>query len=307
MAKYLKGQGYHVMGVDIKETEYESAVDDFYRLDLREWYQVILLPNRFECESVFQLAADMGGMLFISQAHSQILHNNALINLNVIEWFKHYPVRYFFSSSACAYPESKQDELNAPPLKEDDAWSGMPQDAYGVEKLFSEQLAHYYGLDKEHRLNTHVARFHNCFGPQGSWTGGREKAPAALCRKVAEAKLSNRHSIEVIGDGQAQRTFMYVSDCVEGIYRLTQSDHPGPMNLGSTEQVTVDELAYLISSIANWEIEIVHVPGPQGVRSRNSDNSLAEKVLGWTPQVSLRQGLEMTYPWIEEQVRKSRK
>ncbi len=307
LTKYLKSRDYEVISADIKHPEFgPTGADKHVIVDLRVTDVVKhLVETHGPFDDVFQLGAAMGGMLFISSHHSEILHSNALINLNVIEAVKEMKCRYFYSSSACSYPEYKQDGLDSPPLKESDAWQGMPQDAYGVEKLFSESLSYYYKLD--YGLDTHVARFHNTYGPYGTWHGGREKAPAALCRKIAEAKLGGFREIEVIGDGLAQRTYLYVSDLVDGIYRLTQSDHPGPMNLGSTEQVTVDDLAYLISDIAQWEIEIKHVPGPQGVRSRNSDNSLAEQVLGWKPKVSLREGLEMTYPWVEEQVRKVRR
>jgi len=306
MATYLKSKDYEVVGVDIRQPEFGPLdVDKFVQLDLR-WEDttkpMALAYGPFDV--VYQFAASMGGMGFIASNHSLILHDNTLINIAMIEAFKNSGARYFYSSSACVYPEFKQEDLNASPLREEDAWPAQPQDAYGIEKLMSEKLCYYARLD--HDMDTHFARFHNTYGPYGAWVGGREKAPAALCRKVAEAKLSGNHQIEVWGDGQAQRTFLYVSDLVEGIYRLTNSNHPGPMNLGSTEQVTVDELAYLIADIAQWEIEIVHVPGPQGVRSRNSDNSLAEQVLGWQPKVNLRQGLELTYPWIEEQVRKAR-
>ena len=307
LTKHLKSKGYEVIGADIKHPEFgDTGSDQHIIADLRVVDVVNNLVKTYgPFDEVYQLGASMGGMVYVSSHHTEILHSNALINLNVIEAVREMQCRYFYPSSACAYPESKQDDPNAAPLKESDVWQGMPQDAYGIEKLFSESLSYYYKHD--YGLNTHVARFHNTYGPQGSWTGGREKAPAALCRKVAEAKMNGVHSIDVIGDGQAQRTFLYVSDLVEGIYRLTNSDHPGPMNLGSTEQVTIDALAYLIADIAQWDIEIVHVLGPQGVRSRNSDNSLAERVLGWTPKVSLRQGLELTYPWVEEQVRKAKR
>lgn len=301
LVKHLQTKGYNVIGVDIERPKFDHSYDGvMWRADLRDPDAVGVFSKGEKFDEVYQLAASMGGMGFIAFNHKLILHDNALININMIDAFSDSPLRYFFSSSACAYPESKQEEYNAYPLTEDDAYPAAPQDAYGWEKVFTEQLCKYYNSSF---FQTRVARFHNTYGPYGAWTGGREKAPAALCRKVAEAKLSNKHEIEVWGDGKAQRTFMYVSDCVEGIYRLTQSDHPGPMNLGSTEQVTVDELAYLVAEIADWSIEIKHVPGPQGVRSRNSDNTLAEQVLGWKPKVSLREGLAMTYPWIEEQVK----
>lgn len=301
LVEYLKARDYYVVGVDIKSPEFRDTIaDEFHLIDLRH-------PNSLgtgNFDECYQLSANMGGMFWITHNHSEILHDNALINIHMVDAFKDTKTRYFYSSSACVYPEFKQEDLDALPLREEDAWPAQPQDAYGIEKLMSEKLCYYARLD--HDMDTHFARFHNTYGPYGAWVGGREKAPAALCRKIAEAKLSGSHQIEVWGDGQAQRTFLYISDLVEGIYRLTTSDFAGPVNLGSTEQVTIDELAYLIADIAQWEIEIVHVPGPQGVRSRNSDNSLAEQVLGWQPQVSLRQGLELTYPWIEEQVRKAR-
>lgn len=310
MSQYLANKGYTVIGSDIKDgpefwNDWDSfGLYDFVQVDLRETKSVLEVASMGPFIEIYDLAANMGGMGHLSHFHADIVHDNALINLNVLEAFKDQVVNFFFSSSACAYPESKQWDLNAAPLREEDAYPAWPDMIYGWEKILTEKACTAYSTDYD--IRTHIARFHNCYGSHSEWMGGREKAPSALCRKVAGAKLNGVHEIEVWGDGKAQRTFMHVSDCVDGIYRLTTSDHPGPMNLGSTEQVTVDELAYLIADIAQWEIEIKHVPGPQGVRSRNSDNSLAERVLGWTPKVSLRAGLELTYPWIEEQVRKAR-
>ncbi len=300
LVTYLKRQGYWVRGVDIKYPEFsEVDADEFEILDLRRWDNCLQATRGVE--EVYGLAADMGGMGFISSHHAQILHNNSLINIHTLEAARINGVqRYFYTSSACVYPEYRQTDANVTPLKEEDAYPAQPQDAYGWEKLVMERLCTHYR--EEYGLETRIVRFHNIYGPEGTWEGGREKAPAALCRKIAYAKLTGNHEIEVWGDGEQTRSFCYIDDCVEGIYRLMRSDYPHPLNLGSDRLVTINQLAYLIADIAGIQITIKHVPGPQGVRGRNSDNSRLRQVLGWEPQISLEEGLARTYAWIEKQV-----
>jgi nucleoside-diphosphate-sugar epimerase len=242
-------------------------------------------------------------MGFISTYHAQILHNNSLINLHTIEAARvNGAKRYAYSSSACVYPEYRQREATVTPLKEEDAIPADPQDAYGWEKLVTEQLCHYYRHD--FGLQTHVVRFHNIYGPMGTWDGGREKAPAALCRKIAAAKLSGSYEIEIWGDGEQTRSFCYIDDCVTGLEKLMRSDYVEPLNLGQDRLISINALADLIASIAGIRITRKHVEGPQGVRGRNSDNSRLRQVLKWEPSVTLESGLAKTYAWVEEQVRK---
>ncbi len=300
LVAYLKRKGYWVRGVDLKYPEFsEVDADEFEILDLRRWDNCLQATRGVE--EVYGLAADMGGMGFISSHHAQILHNNSLINIHTLEAARLNGVRrYFYTSSACVYPEYRQTDANVTPLKEEDAYPAQPQDAYGWEKLVMERLCAHYRED--YGLETRVVRFHNIYGPEGTWEGGREKAPAALCRKIAIAKLTGNHEIEVWGDGEQTRSFCYIDDCVEGIYRLMRSDYPHPLNLGSDRLVTINQLAHLIAEIAGIQITIKHVPGPQGVRGRNSDNTRLRQVLGWEPQISLEEGLARTYAWIEGQV-----
>lgn len=300
LVTYLKRKGYWVRGVDIKYPEFsEVDADEFEILDLRRWDNCLQATRGVE--EVYGLAADMGGMGFISSHHAQILHNNSLINIHTLEAARINGVkRYFYTSSACVYPEYRQTEANVTPLKEEDAYPAQPQDAYGWEKLVMERLCMHYR--EEYGLETRIVRFHNIYGPEGTWEGGREKAPAALCRKIALAKLTGNHEIEVWGDGEQTRSFCYIDDCLEGIYRLMRSDYPHPLNLGSDRLVTINQLAHIIAGIAGIDITIKHVPGPQGVRGRNSDNSRLRQVLGWEPQISLEEGLARTYAWIERQV-----
>ncbi len=300
LVTFLKQKGYWVRGVDIKYPEFsEVDADEFELLDLRRWDNCLQATRGID--EVYGLAADMGGMGFISSHHSQILHNNSLINIHTLEAARINGVkRYFYTSSACVYPEYRQTETNVVPLKEEDAYPAQPQDAYGWEKLVMERLCTHYRED--YGLQTRIVRFHNIFGEQGTWEGGREKAPAALCRKIAVAKLTGNHEIEMWGDGEQTRSFCHISDCLEGIYRLMRSDYPFPLNLGSDRMVTINELAHIIARIAGIEITIKHVPGPMGVRGRNSDNTRLREVLGWEPQLSLEEGLARTYAWIEQQV-----
>jgi len=300
LVSYLKQRGYWVRGADLKRPEFApSEADEFELLDLRRWADCLQATRGVD--QVYALAADMGGMGFISSNHSQILHNNILINTHSIEAARLNGVkRYLYSSSACIYPEYKQTETEVTPLKEEDAYPAQPQDAYGWEKLITERLCHHY--HEEHGIETRVVRFHNIFGPLGTWDGGREKAPAAMCRKIALAKASGDFTIEVWGDGEQTRSFCYIDDCVEGIHRLMGSDHCQPLNLGQDRLVTINELADIVANAAGIEIRRRHVEGPQGVRGRNSDNTRLRAVLGWEPEISLEEGLARTYRWIEQQV-----
>ncbi|MBC7234625.1 MAG: NAD-dependent epimerase/dehydratase family protein [Chloroflexi bacterium] len=301
LVSYLKERGYWVRGVDIKRPEFvETSADEFELLDLRRWDNCLQATRGVE--QVYALAADMGGMGFISSHHAEILHNNALINLHTLEAARINGVsRYFYTSSACVYPLYLQDRTDVVPLKEEDAYPAQPQDAYGWEKLFTERLCMHYR--ESYGIETRIVRFHNIFGPYGTWEGGREKAPAALCRKVAVAKLSGNPVVEIWGDGEQTRSFCYIDDCLTGIYRLMCSDYAEPLNLGQDRMVTINELADIIAQIAGTRIVKKHVPGPQGVRGRNSDNTRLRQVLGWEPEISLEEGLARTYAWIEDQVR----
>ena len=291
----LKEEGFWVRGADIKYPEFEpSAADEFVIADLR-------VPDACErvvggVQDVYQLAADMGGIGYISAQHARLSRNNVLINANMLEASTVEGVeRYLFTSSACVYPSFLQKAEDGVPLRETDAIPADPEEGYGWEKLFSEQLTSYY--QKDTGLDVRIVRFHNIYGPFGSYEGGREKAPAAICRKVAEA--ADGSLIEVWGDGQQTRSFCYIDDCVEGIVRIMDSGFSRPINLGTDEQVSVDGLVDLVCDIATKRLAKRHdASKPQGVRGRNSDNTQLRKVLGWEPQVSLRFGLSMTYPWI---------
>jgi len=300
LVSVLKQSGWWVRGADLKTPEFgESEADEFEILDLRRW-DACLQATR-NVDEVYALAADMGGMGFISFNHSQILHNNLLINIHTLDAARVNGVqRYLYTSSACIYPEYLQEKTDVVPLKEADAYPAQPQDAYGWEKLISEHLCGHYRDD--YQMLTHAVRFHNIFGELGTWWGGREKAPAALCRKVAVAKLTGGSEIEIWGDGEQTRSFCHVDDCVEGIIALQASDFTEPINLGQDRMVTINELAHLVAAAAGVEVALRHVPGPQGVRGRNSDNTLIEQVLGWRFKVSLEEGLARTYRWIEAQV-----
>jgi GDP-D-mannose 3',5'-epimerase len=300
LVTYLKAKGYWVRGSDQKMPEFgKTDADEFELLDLRR--SVNCLKATENIDEVYALAADMGGMGFISCHHAQILHNNSLINLHTLDAARENGVkRYLYTSSACIYPEHLQENTDVAPLKEDDAYPAFPQDAYGWEKLISERLCTHYRED--HGIETRIVRFHNIFGENGSWEGGREKAPAALCRKIAVAKLTGNHEIEVWGDGEQTRSFCYIDDCVEGIYRLMRSDFSEPLNLGQDRMVSINQLAEIIAGAAGISITKKHIDGPQGVRGRNSDNSKLRKVLGWEPQISLENGLTKTYRWIESEV-----
>lgn len=297
----LKRRGYWVRGVDLKFPEYEpTRADEFFIRDLRRWDNCLQMS--YQIDEVYALAADMGGMGYIASHHAEILHNNALINLHTIEGARQNGVqRYLYTSSACVYPEYLQTQPDVTPLKESDAYPAQPQDAYGWEKLVSEKLCEYYASD--YGIETRIVRFHNIFGPLGTWDGGREKAPAALCRKIAIAKLTGNPEVEIWGDGQQTRSFCYIDDCIEGLHRIMRSDYPGALNLGQDRMVSINELARMIAEVAGISIEPRHVHGPQGVRGRNSDNSVTYAVLEWSPGISLEEGLARTYTWIDSQVR----
>jgi GDP-D-mannose 3',5'-epimerase len=303
LVTYLKNQGFWVRGVDIKVPEYSPIdADEFELLDLRRWENCLQATR--DVEEVYALAADMGGMGFISCHHAEILHNNSLINIHTLDAARENNVRrYLYTSSACVYPEFKQVDANVTPLKEEDAYPALPQDAYGWEKLIAERLCLHYRED--YGIETRIVRFHNIFGPLGTWQGGREKAPAALCRKIAEAKLTGNHEISIWGDGEQTRSFCHIDDCVTGLFKLMRSDYHHPLNLGQDRMVTINELADIIAAVAGIQVVKKHVSGPQGVRGRNSDNTLLRQTLGWEPQITLEEGLRETYTWIEEQVRSS--
>ena len=312
MATRLKNDGYWVRGVDLKYPEYsENDCHEFVIGDLRDPNIVSLVLfsptqrtkndkiNSFDI--VIQLAADMGGagFVFSGDNDADIMHNSALINLNVAHYANVFDVKkIFYSSSACIYPQEIQRQTTARALREDDAYPVNPDSEYGYEKIFSERL--YDSFRRNYKLNIRVARFHNIFGINGTYQGGREKAPAAMCRKVAEAKDGDE--IEVWNDGKQTRSFLYVDECVEGVLRLIESNHYEPINIGSNELVSINDLAQMVIDISGKKLGIKHIPGPQGVRGRNSDNTKINAVLGWTPSQPLIVGLEKTYRWIEKQV-----
>jgi GDP-D-mannose 3', 5'-epimerase len=300
LVTFLKDQGYWVRGVDLKKPEFAPTdADQFEILDLRRWADCLAATRGVD--EVYALAADMGGMGFISQHHAEILHNNVLINTHTLEAARVHGVgRYLYTSSACVYPEYRQTDTNVVPLREEEAYPAAPQDAYGWEKLVSERLVLHYG--EEHGMQTRIVRFHNIFGPLGTWQGGREKAPAALCRKVAIAKMTGDHTIEIWGDGEQTRSFCFIDDCVDGLFRLMRSDYAQPLNLGQDRMVSINQLAAIIADCAGITVRVRHIDGPQGVRGRNSDNTRLREVLRWEPQISLEDGLAVTYAWIEQQV-----
>ncbi len=300
LVKRLKHDGYWVRGVDVAPRPYDpSAADEYFELDLRDLGACEeALSVDWGVDEVYQLAADMGGMGFIDSAECEIMRNNALINLNMIEAASRARVgRYFFSSSVCIYRDM---EVGEPALSEIDAYPAFPDNEYGWEKLYAERTAEAYG--RRFGLPVRIARVQNCYGPDGTWRGGREKAPAAICRKVAEA--DDGGTIEVWGDGSAVRSYTYVDDMVDGIVALTASDLEGPVNIGSSEYVTVAELVNTVSDVAGKRVAVEYVDGPVGVRSRNFSHARIES-LGWAPRHSLRDGIKKTYPWVAEQVRRT--
>jgi nucleoside-diphosphate-sugar epimerase len=299
LVRRLKAQGHYVVGADLKLPEFSTTVaDEFYQVDLRNQRQVtkLITPDMAE---IYQLAADMGGagFVFVGNNDADIMHNSALINLNILHeiTFKKTP-KIFYSSSACIYPAHNQLDPNTPMMTEASAYPADPDSEYGWEKLFSERL--YQAFARNYGIDVRIARLHNVFGPEGTWQGGREKAPAALCRKVAESQ----GQIEVWGPGTQTRSFMYIDDCIEGIHRLMASNYSQPINIGSDRMVTVNDLVQLISRIAGKPVDIVNIPGPVGVMGRTSDNTLIKQVLDWAPPDSLEAGLEKTYRWIQSQL-----
>lgn len=300
LVSFLKGKGLWVRGVDLKYPEFaQTEADDFQILDLRRPEGCLRATE--SVHEIYALAADTGGAGFMSSHQAQVLHNSALIDLNTIEAARRNGVRrYLYTSSAGVYPEHLQDRSDIVPLKEEDAYPAEPGDSHGWQKLIGERLCTYYRED--YGLETRIARLHNVFGPLATWDGGREEAAAALCRKIALAKLFGRRDIQIWGDGQQARSFCFVDDCVEGMYRIMRSDYPHPLNLGQDRMLTINELADMIAHIAGLRIIKRHVDGPQGVRGRGSDNSRIREVLDWEPSVTPEEGLISTYAWIEDQV-----
>ncbi|MEK6927958.1 MAG: NAD-dependent epimerase/dehydratase family protein [Nanoarchaeota archaeon] len=310
LVKRLKDEGFWVRGVDLKYPEFsETKADEFYVLDLKSGRNceiVLQLSKGDKFDEVYQLAANMGGagFIFTGEHDLEIMHNSAMINLNFANLHGRFK-KLFYSSSACVYPQSKQEEVDHPGLRECDAYPAGPDSEYGWEKLFSERL--YLTMMKNTGVPVRIARFHNIYGPEGTWTGGREKAPAAMARKVAMLPKEGG-TIEVWGDGNQTRSFLYIDECLEGIRRLMDSDFTGPVNIGSDEDISINGLACMVAEIAGKKIELKHnlATNALGVRGRNSENSLIREKLGWAPNYSLRNGMEKTYSWIEEQVTKTR-
>jgi GDP-D-mannose 3',5'-epimerase len=304
LVKYLVDRGYHVRGADIKEPEYEStSAHEFELLDLSR--EADCLRATRDIDEVYGLAANMGGIGFIESNKAVIVRDNTLINMHTIEAARQNGVkRYLYTSSACIYPDYKQREADIEPLKEEDAYPAAAEDGYGWEKLYMERVCRHYTED--FGLETRVVRFHNIFGPLGTYDGGREKSPAAICRKVAMA--NDRDAIEVWGDGGQTRSYCYIDDCVEGIYKLMRSDHRDPINLGQDRMISINELVEIVSAIAGKTIEKNYdLTKPQGVRGRNSDNTRLRQVLNWEPKISLEEGLTRTYRWIESELQRSGK
>jgi len=302
LAKRLKEEGFYVVVGDWQDNEYfkvEEYCNEFHKVDLRSLEECIKITKG--AEDIYNLAADMGGMGFIQSNHSTILYNNTMISFNMAEAARrNHAKRFFYSSSACIYPEFKQVDPENPGLKESDAWPAEPQDAYGLEKLVSEELCKHYG--KEWGIEFRIGRFHNIYGPQGTWKGGREKAPAAFCRKV----IASAKEFEMWGDGKQTRSFCLVDDCVEGILRLMRSDMREPVNIGSEEMVSMNDLAALIMGFENKHLTIRHIPGPEGVRGRNSNNKLIQEKLGWAPSIPLKVGVKKLYDWLKVVIEKEK-
>jgi nucleoside-diphosphate-sugar epimerase len=304
LVKRLKAEGFWVRGVDMKRPEFSlSAADEFIVADLRDAAVSRQVIDR-GFDEVYQLAADMGGagFIFTGDNDADIMHNSATINLNILDACRGRSVkRMFYSSSACIYPERNQVDPDHPDCSEDSAYPADPDSDYGWEKLFSERLYLAYG--RNHGIKVRIARYHNVFGPEGTWCGGREKSPAALCRKVAEAPDGGY--IEVWGDGRQTRSFLYIDECLEGTLRLARSDFTGPVNIGSEEMISINDFARMIVRISGKKLEVRNIPGPEGVRGRRSDNRLIVQKLGWAPSLPLEQGMRHTYAWIAAQIRPS--
>ncbi len=305
LVKRLKYEGFSVRGVDLKYPEFSKTVaDEFVIGDLRDPIVCRNVTDR-PFDEVYQLAADMGGAgyIFTGEHDSEVMHNSAMINLNMVDICRAMGVKkVFYSSSACIYPEYNQIDPDNPKCSEDSAYPAQPDSEYGWEKLFSERM--YLSYYRNHGLQVRIARLHNIFGPEGSWNNGKEKAPAAFCRKVAETE--NGREIQMWGDGKQTRSFLYIDECLDGVRRLMDSDFLGPVNIGSEEMVSINQLAKMIMDIAGKKLRIKHIKGPLGVRGRNSDNRLIYEKIAWRPIHPLREGLEKTYGWIEKQVREAR-
>lgn len=304
LVRRLVREGFWVRGVDLKRHEFsESAAHEFIVGDLRD---PTVAPAAVEgIEIVYQLAADMGGAgyIFTGEHDAAVMHNSATINLNILEFGRLAGVKkLFYSSSACIYPAHNQEDPNNPNCAEDSAYPAAPDSEYGWEKLFSERL--YLSYMRNYGLAVRIARFHNIFGPEGTWRGGKEKAPAAICRKVAEAPDGGE--IELWGDGKQTRSFLYIDECLEGVRRLMEADFTGPVNIGSDEMISIEGLAQMTMRIARKKLSIRHIPGPLGVRGRNSDNRLIRQKLDWAPTQPLSEGMQRTYAWIAGQVREGR-
>jgi len=300
MVKKLKSEGYWVRGADKKYPEFSmSEADEFLRGDLTGQTFCDMVCN-IEFDEIYQFAADMGGAgyIFTGEHDADVMNNSATINLNILRNIKDYKPKIFFSSSACMYPEHNQLDPNTPDCREDTAYPANPDSEYGWEKLFSERL--YLSYHRNYNVPVRIARYHNIFGPEGTWTGGREKAPAAICRKVAELPQEGG-TIEVWGDGLQTRSFLFVDECVEATYRLVQSDFTGPVNIGSEEMVSINELVDIASKVADKEVEKNHIDGPLGVRGRNSNNDLIREKLDWDYTMTLEEGIKKTYDWINEE------
>jgi nucleoside-diphosphate-sugar epimerase len=304
MVKRLKAEGYVVVGVDLKYPEFSPTLaDEFVIGDLRSQHFCNNLFSKLKVNELYQFASDMGGAgyIFTGDNDAHVMHNSAQINLNVVENCVKYKVeKVFYSSSACIYPTFHQENPDSPLCEESSAYPALPDSEYGWEKLFSERL--YLTYARIHKLAVRIARYHNIYGPEGAWKGGKEKAPAALSRKVAEAK--NGESIEVWGNGSQTRSFLYIDECIEATRRLMESSFSGPVNIGSEEMISINSLAQMVIGISGKNLSIKNIPGPTGVKGRNSDNRLIQKKLGWQPNYPLRKGIEQTYRWIEEQVKK---
>tara|TARA_B100000686_G_scaffold132981_1_gene139947 strand:- start:2245 stop:3207 length:963 start_codon:yes stop_codon:yes gene_type:complete len=299
LVTYLKQNNFWVRGVDLEYPEFaKSDADEFQILDLREWENCVKATNGIS--EVYNLAADMGGIGYITSHNASIARNNILINTHMLEASRLAKVEmFFFSSSACIYPTYKQVDSDAISLRESDAYPADPEEGYGWEKLYTEKLCEYYLHD--YNLKTIVARFHNVYGPLGTFQGGKEKAPAAICRKISQAKSGD--IIDIWGDGMQTRSFMYIDDCVEGIARLVKSGNPGPLNLGMDSLVTINEMVSIVTEISGKKIKRAYqMDKPQGVRGRNSDNTLLKHILGWSPSTTLKEGLTTTYEWIDAQI-----
>ena len=313
LVKSLSAKGYWVRSVDIKTHLYGANPDEFVQGDLTNQQfaeSVLNIPGNKVFDEIYQLAADMGGAgyIFTGENDANVMHNSAAINLNILNSLVKMQYRLgknnskiFYSSSACIYPEEKQRNTLNPGLREADAYPANPDSEYGWEKLFSERL--YMAYSRNYGLSTRIARFHNIFGPEGTWQGGKEKVPAAICRKVAE--VGNHGSIEIWGDGNQTRSFLFVNECLEAVSKLMESDYQLPVNIGSEEMISINELVELVASFEGKKITVNHIPGPQGVRGRNSNNDLVSQVLGWNYELTLAEGLSKTYFWIKNQIEKS--